>query len=64
MKPLETSILCRAATMLPATAAPEFMYMPGGLQTITPFEGGLGQPITVLVDAAGADELNRQHAGL
>jgi hypothetical protein len=62
--PLDTSILCRAAVALPATATGEMMYMPGGLQTITPIGGGKGEPITVRVDAAGAAALNQQHAAL
>lgn len=65
-KPLEESvaILCRAAVPLSATATGEMMYMPAGLQTISPMDGGLGQPITVRVNAAGATALNQQHAAL
>jgi hypothetical protein len=62
--PLDSSILCRAAFALPATATGEFMYMPGGLQSITPFDGGIGQPIKVLVDAAGAAALEAQRTAL
>ena len=64
MTPLETSILCRAAIVLPASATGEFQYMPGGLQTITPFDGGIGQPIKVMVDAAGAAQLEAQRRAL
>lgn len=64
MTPLEDSILCRAAVQVAPTATGEMMYIPGGLQTITPIGGGLGQPITVRVDASGAAALNRQHAAI
>lgn len=40
------------------------MYMPGGLQTITPCEGGIGQPITVLVDRSSAEEIETQRSAL
>lgn len=60
----ESALLCAASIELNGTAATEFMFMPGGLQTITPFEGGLGEPIMVMVDAAGAAALERQRAGL
>ncbi len=63
--PLEESILfCRAAVQLAPTATGEMMYMPGGLQTITPVAGAEGVPITVCVDANGVAELNRQHAAI
>jgi hypothetical protein len=70
MKPDSTNpyageaLLCRAAHELPATITGEFMFMPGGLQTITPFDGGIGAPITVMVDQAGARELEKQRAAL
>jgi hypothetical protein len=57
-------IMCRAAVQLAPTATGEMMYMPGGVQTITPIDGGIGQPIRVLVDAAGAAALNDQVAAL
>lgn len=60
----ESALLCAASIELNGTAATEFMFMPGGLQTITPFDGGIGQPITVMVDAAGAAELEKQRAAL
>lgn len=56
--------MCRAAVQLAPTATGEMMYMPGGVQTITPIDGGIGQPIRVLVDAAGAAALNEQVAAL
>lgn len=64
MKPNDNALLCRGACQLPATATGEMMFMPGGLQTITPFAGGIDRPITVLVDAAGAEELERQRGVL
>jgi hypothetical protein len=57
-------ILCRAAVQLAPTATGEMMYMPGGVQSITPMDGGIGQPIRVLVDAAGAAALNAQCTAL
>lgn len=60
----QESILCRAAVQLSPTATGEMMYMPGGVQTITPINGGIGAPMKVLVDGRGADELNRQCAAL
>lgn len=57
-------ILCRAAVPLSPTATNEMMYMPGGVQTITPIGGGIGGPIRVQVDAAGAAALNQQCAAL
>ncbi len=60
----QESILCRAAVQLSPTATGEMMYMPGGVQTITPIDGGIGAPMKVLVDASGAAELNRQCAAL
>ncbi len=53
-----------AAYQIPATAASKMMFMPGGLQVITPFGGGIGQPISVVVDAAGAAALEAQRAAL
>ena len=65
MKPENlTALLCRGACQLPATATGEMMCMPGGGQTITPFAGGIDAPITVLVDAAAAADLERQRAAL
>ncbi len=65
MKINETqAILCRAAVQLAPTATGEMMYMPGGVQTITPVEGGIGAPIRVMVDAAGAAALNQQCVAL
>jgi len=66
MDPLETSILCRTAISIPATATGEMMYMPGGVQTITPWAGALdGQPqISVQVDAQSARMLESQRSAL
>lgn len=64
MTPLESSILCRASIALPVTATGEMMYMPGGEQTITPIDGGIGQPIKVLVDKQGAAQLEAQRSAL
>ena len=44
-KPLDEPILCRAAVQLAPTASGVMMYMPGGIQTITPIDGALGQPL-------------------
>lgn len=63
-QPGDEPVLCRAAVQLAPTATGVMMYMPGGLQTITPIDGGLGQPITVRVDGAGAAALNQQHAAI
>lgn len=62
----EAALLCSAAFHVGAgaTAPGEFMFMPGGVQTITPFGGGIGSPIEVMVDAAGADALERQRGAL
>ena len=58
-------IICAAAhALLSPTATGEMMYMPGGRQTITPFAGGIDQPITVQVDASGAAALNAQLCAL
>ncbi len=64
MTALDSSILCRAAVNLPVTATGEMMYMPAGVQTITPFGGGIGKPISVLVDRVGASELEQQRHAL
>jgi hypothetical protein len=66
----ELAILCRAAVQLAPTATGEMMFMPGGIQTITPLNGALKDenkralPIRVKVDAGGARELDRQRAAL
>ena len=59
-----SSLICRGAVALPATATGEMMFMPGGLQEITPFGGGIGQPIQVLVDAHGAAQIEKQRSAL
>ena len=53
MNPLEEPILCRAAFAFSPVVSGELMYMPGGLQVITPVGGGIGKPIRVLADASG-----------
>lgn len=60
----ESPIFCSASVQLPPTVTGEFMFMPGGLQTITPFGGGIGQPISVMVDSSAAVELEKQRAAL
>jgi len=67
MKPkdlMHEALLCAASISLPATVTGEMMFMPAGMQTITPFGGGIGQPISVMVDAAAAVELEQQRAAL
>jgi len=64
MKTLDDAIMCRGAAQLAPTITNEVMWMPGGLQTITPFAGGTGMPMRVLVDAAGAAEVEKQRAAL
>jgi hypothetical protein len=61
---MEDSALFCASVGMPATATGEFMFMPGGMQSITPFGGGIGQPIQVLVDSQGAVQLEKQRAAL
>ncbi|MDR3721807.1 MAG: phage protease [Candidatus Acidoferrales bacterium] len=58
------SLLCRARVALAPTATGELMYMPAGVQTISPMAGGIGQPIKVLVDRDGAAQLEEQRAAL
>lgn len=57
-------LLCAAAHAISATASGEMMFMPGGIQSIMPFAGGTGSPITVMVDAAAAQALQQQLAAL
>ncbi|MEI7912718.1 MAG: phage protease, partial [Verrucomicrobiota bacterium] len=58
-------LICAAAhALLSPSTSNEMMYMPGGLQTITPFAGGIDQPITVQVDVAGAFALQSQLTAL
>jgi hypothetical protein len=61
---LSAALLCAAAHELPSSAEPVVMFMPGGLQSITPFAGGIGSPIEVMVDRAGALALNQQLTAL
>jgi phage I-like protein len=68
MKPLipteSDAILCRAAMPAPLGIDGTFMFMPGGLQIITPFAGGIGAPIKVMVDRAAVGELEKQRAAI
>ena len=66
MKPTLTNeaLLCRAMIAVPVTVSNEFMFMPAGRQTITPFGGGIGVPIEVMVDESSAMELERQRVAL
>lgn len=59
----EQALFCGAAS-LPATATGTMMFMPAGVQQITPFAGAGGQQVKVLVDPAGAVELEKQRAAL
>jgi hypothetical protein len=61
---IDSALLCAAAHALSATATGEMMFMPAGLQSITPFAGGIGSPIEVMVDRAGAVALESQRAAL
>jgi hypothetical protein len=61
---LEGAILCRSRVQLAPTITGEAMYMPAGLQEITPFSGGVGKPIKINVDANGAAEIEAQRAHL
>ncbi|MEP6673084.1 MAG: phage protease [Chthoniobacter sp.] len=58
------AMLCRAAYQAPATATAEVMYMPAGLQAITPSQGGRRVQVQVRVDRAGAAALETQRAKL
>lgn len=61
-KPIQ-AILCRSEVSAPETSNSEIMFMPGGMQKISPVSGGsVVGPITVKVDRAAAVELNKQHA--
>lgn len=66
MNPLDEPIFCGAAVILSPTVTGEFMYMPGGVQTISPIAGGLKDktPIRVLVDASSAAQLEAQRSAL
>lgn len=60
---IDSELLCAAANEI-QTSEGSMMFMPGGMQTITPFAGGIGQPINVLVDENGAAALNAQLTAL
>lgn len=59
----DQALYCGSA-LLPATATGVMMFMPAGIQQITPFAGAGGQQVRVLVDPAGAAELEKQRAAL
>jgi hypothetical protein len=48
----------------PAGAATDMMYMPAGMQSITPSQGGKSVSVQVMVDASGAAALEAQRASL
>jgi len=54
----DQALYCGSA-LLPATATGVMMFMPAGIQQITPFAGAGGQQVRVLVDPAGAAELEK-----
>lgn len=60
----DESLLCRTAVAVDPTASGVMMYMPGGMQEITPVDGGIGKPIRVLVEAGGANALQGQFRAL
>ena len=60
----EDAILCRGISELPDVADCEIMFMPGGRQSITPYRGGIGKPMDVLVDRAGAAAMEAQRTAL
>lgn len=64
MKITDEAIICRGAAQLAPTVTNEVMWMPGGVQVITPFAGGTGLPMRVMVDANGAAEVEKQRAAL
>lgn len=64
MKENAQAIFCRGAAQLAPTITNEVMWMPGGIHTITPFAGGTGMPIRVLVDSAAAIEVEKQRSAL
>ncbi len=63
---LDDALLCRAADPHDLGGTPEgvIMWMPGGVQILTPMAGGIGTPITVLVDASTAVAAERQRVAL
>jgi hypothetical protein len=64
MKSENDPIFCRMACPAPVVCGPEMMWMPGGMQTITPVGGGIGQPIHVKVDAAAARIVEQQREAI
>ena len=57
-------LLCRAAFDAPTVVAGEVMYMPAGVQTITPSQAGRSVRVKVQVDRAAAAALEKQRAAL
>lgn len=65
MSKIEESLLCRAGAVdLGDRVTDGLMYMPGGEQEITPIAGGIGKPIRVMVDRAGAEALEAQRRAI
>jgi hypothetical protein len=60
---IDSALLCAAAYDL-HTSEGSMMFMPAGLQTITPFAGGIGEPIQVDVQPSAVQALNEQMAAL
>src|SRR5438105_9955652 len=59
-----SELICRGMIDAPKTASAEMMYLPGGLHSISPMAGGVGKPITILVDRSAADAIEAQRAQL
>ena len=59
-----TALVCLATIAAPETAAAEIMYMPAGVQTITPSQGGKRVVVQVLVDRQSAVALETQRAAI
>lgn len=58
------AVICRALFAAPDSALGEFMYMPGGLQRISPSQGGKAVTVEVMVDRTGAAALESQRLAL
>ena len=61
---MNEEILCHTAFAAPLTASGEIMYMPAGLHTITPSQGGKKVEVNVQVTPDSAAELEKQRAAL
>jgi hypothetical protein len=57
-------LLCHSAHPGPSSAGNVLMFMPGGLQSITPSQGGEAVSVQVFVDSMGAAAIERQRAAL